>query len=366
MELRIKVADFSRGLANTQGIVQKRNTMPILANVLIEANEDGSVDLMATDLDIGMSCSAKAEVVEPGSVTVNAKALYDIVRALPDKEATLKRLDNNYVEVRSGRVLYKIVGTGAGDFPRLPALEGVEYMTFDAAALKEMVDKTLYSASTDETRYNLNGVFLEQHDALMSMVSTDGHRLSRIVRSLGVETGLKEGVILPRKGLGELRRMLEGGGSVQFGIKGSHAVARRESVTVVMRLIDGTFPDYNQVIPKETERRVALRRDELSEALRRISLVSSDKSHSVRVDLTSGLLKISSQNPDLGEGLEEIPIDYDAGNISIGFNARYLIDALNAITTDQVTLELNDDLSPGLLRGVGDEDYMCVVMPMRI
>lgn len=368
MELRINVADFSRGLASTQGIVQKRNTMPILANVLIEASEDGEVQLIATDLDIGMRVSGKAEVVKAGAVTVNARALYDIVRALPAKEATLKRMDNNYVEVRAGRVHYKIIGTAADEFPSLPALEDIQFVKLEAAALKEMVEKTFYSVSTDETRYNLNGVFFEQHESgKLAMVSTDGHRLTRILRPLNVDLNMKEGVILPRKGLNELRRLADSGtGTIELGIKGSHAVARHESITVVMRLIDGTFPDYDQVIPKETEKKVALKREEMVEALRRIALVSSDKSHSVKVELFPGSLRISSQNPDLGEGEEEIPVSYEGGDISIGFNARYLIEALGAIGTEDVRLELNDDLSPGVLRGVGDEDYICVVMPMRI
>jgi DNA polymerase-3 subunit beta len=341
--------------------------MPILANVLIEASEDGNLDLVATDLDIGIRCSGKAEVVAPGSMTVNARALYDIVRALPVKEATLKRLENNYVEVRADRVHYKIVGTAPDEFPRLPSLEGVTFARFDTAALKEMVEKTFYSVSTDETRYNLNGVFFELKDEGLIMVSTDGHRLSRIMRKLNVELDLEEGVILPRKGLNELRRLFDSGaGGIEFGVKGSHAVVRHDNVTVVMRLIDGTFPDYEQVIPKESSKRVQLRRDELTKALQRISLVSNDKSHSVKVELQSGLLRISSQNPDLGEGQEELPVEYSQEDLSIGFNARYLIDALNAIGSDNVYLEVNDDLSPGLLRAEDDDGYICVVMPMRI
>ncbi|MBN2361655.1 MAG: DNA polymerase III subunit beta [Deltaproteobacteria bacterium] len=367
MELKIDVADFSRGLANIQGIVQKRNTMPILANVMIEASDAGQIDIIATDLDIGMRCSGRAEVVEAGSITVNAKALYDIVRALPSKDATLKSLDNNYVEVRAGRVQYKIVGTSAEEFPKLPALEGVNYIKFDKAALKEMVEKTFYSVSTDETRYNLNGVYFEQKkDGALVMVSTDGHRLSRIIRKFDVKTDLEQGVILPRKGLSELRRLFEGTGIIELGVKGSHAVAHHEGITIVMRLIDGTFPDYEQVIPKETERKIKVKREELTESLRRISLVSSDKSHSVKLELRSGLLRISSQNPDLGEGNEELPVEYKGSEVNIGFNARYLIDALNAFGTEQVVLELNDDLSPGVVRGDKDDGYICVVMPMRI
>jgi DNA polymerase-3 subunit beta len=294
--------------------------------------------------------------------------LFDIVKSLPAAEATLKKLDNNYVEVRAGRVHYKIVGSAPDEFPQLPAVEGIQFVKLAPADLKEMIDKTFYSVSTDETRYNLNGVYFEQKEnGELFMVSTDGHRLSRISRKLDVSTGLTEGVILPRKGLGELKRMLDGAtGAIEFGIKGSHAVAVHKSMTLVMRLIDGSFPDYQQVIPKECEKKAQVRRDEFVEALKRISLVSNDKSHSVKVELEPGMIRISSQNPDLGEGQEELPVEYDGNKISIGFNARYLIDALNAIDEERVFLELNDDLSPGVLKGETDADYLCVVMPMRI
>lgn len=368
MELRIQVQDFAKNLAAVQGIVQKRNTMPILASVLIEADEEGGVSIIATDLDIGIRITSQAEVLEAGSVAVNARALYDIIKALPSSEATLKRLDNNFVELRAGRVHYKILGANTHEFPSLPEVGDTALLTLDAATLKEMIEKTFYSVSTDETRYNLNGVFFEQkEDHYVTMVSTDGHRLSRISKPMDIDLNLKDGVILPRKGLAELRKLSEKGqGNLQFGIKGNQVVAEYAGMTVVMRLVDGTFPDYSQVIPKEVLKRVRLNREGFIESLRRIALVSNDKSHSVRVELSPGNLRISSQNPDLGEGEEQLPVEYDGEAISIGFNAHYVIDALNAIDESEVVLELNDDLSPGVLRGVDSESYLCVVMPMRI
>ena len=368
MELRIQVQSFARNLAAVQGIVQKRNTMPILASVLIEADEQGAVSIIASDLDIGMRISSQAEVVEPGVVAVNARSLYDIIKAMPGQEATLKKLDNNFVELRSGRVHYKILGANVHEFPSLPEVEDTQLLSLQAATLREMIEKTFYSVSLDETRFNLNGIYFEQKDdAFLTLVSTDGHRLSRISKKVDIDLSLSEGIILPRKGLGELRKLCEKGqGNIEFGIKGNHAVAKSGPISIVMRLVDGTFPDYTQVIPKDVQKRVHLNRSNFIDSLRRIALVSNDKSHSVRVELSAGNLSISSQNPELGEGEEQIEVDYEGENIGIGFNAHYVIDALNAIDEDDVVLELNDDLSPGVLRGVDSESYLCVVMPMRI
>ncbi|MBI5496291.1 MAG: DNA polymerase III subunit beta [Deltaproteobacteria bacterium] len=368
MELRIPKEDLARAVGAAQGIVPKKSTMPILSNVLLEAREGGELMMAATDLDVAVRIDGRADVTRPGAVTVAARNLYEIVKATPGPTVGLKRLDNHYVEVTSGRFTARMVGMAAEEYPKVPDMSADRLMPLEPALLKEMIDKTLYSVSTDETRYVLNGVYMEPGPDTLNVVSTDGHRLSLCTRKVpGVQDTLKRAVIMPRKGLAELRRMLDDGeGDVQLGFRESHAVAKRGNVTLVMRLIDGRFPDYRQVVPQQADRKVKIARAVLMDGLKRVSLVSSDRSNAVRVELSKDLLRISSQNPDLGEASEEIPVDYTGTDLKIGFNARYLMDALNAVGVETVQLEVHDELSPGLVRGADDLTYTCVVMPMRI
>lgn len=368
MELRISKDDLAKAVGSAQGIVPKKTTMPILNNILLDARAGGELIISATDLDVSVRIDGRADVSRPGAVTVAARNIHDIVRNLPGPTVSLKKLDNHYVEVVSGRVQYRIVGMAADEFPKIPEMGADKMLPMEPALLKEMIDKTLYSVSTDETRYVLNGVYMEPQGDNLSVVSTDGHRLSLCSRKVpGVGEVLKRAVILPRKGLQELRRMLDDGdGDVQLGFRESHAVARRGQVSLVMRLIDGRFPDYRQVVPQAADRKVRIARSVVLDALKRISLLSSDRTNSVRLEMGKELVRISSQNPEMGEASEEIPVDYNGPEMKIGFNARYLMDAIQAVSADPVSLEFIDELSPGIVRGVDDTTYTCVVMPMRI
>lgn len=368
MELRIAKEDLARAVGAAQGIVPKKSTMPILSNILVDARAGGELILSATDLDVAVRIDARADVSRPGIVTVAARNIYDIVKNLPGPTVSLKKLDNHYVEVHSGRAQFRIVGMAADEYPKIPDMAADKMVAMDPAVLKEMIDKTLYSVSTDETRYVLNGVFLEPGTDVLNVVSTDGHRLSLCNRKVpGIQEGLNRSVIMPRKGLTELRRMLEDGdGDLQLGFRESHAVARRGNVSLVMRLIEGRFPDYRQVVPAASERKVTLSRPVLQETLKRVSLLSTDRSNSVRIELQKDLMRVSSQNPDLGEATEDIPVDYAGDDLKIGFNAKYLQDAVNAVGSENITLEFNDELSPGLCHAADDRTYVCVVMPMRI
>jgi DNA polymerase-3 subunit beta len=238
-----------------------------------------------------------------------------------------------------------------------------------------MIERTFFAVSTDETRYNLNGVYFEPGAGGLRLVATDGHRLSLAERALSVSFGLKRGVILPKKGLSELKKLLSVAGEsgeekpeAKLGFLENSAIFRRPGVVLVMRLIEGLFPDYKQVIPKAGEKVVRLGRARLSETLRRISLLSSDKAHAVKLELSKGVLKVLSQNPDLGEAKEDVPVEYEGEPLKIGFNARYLIEVLGVLQSADVQLELADDLSPGVLRGADEPDagFTAVVMPMRI
>jgi DNA polymerase III subunit beta len=376
MELKIGVQELSRALARSQGIVEKKSTMPILSHVLLEAMRGDDLTVSATDLDVSVTSSHKCEVLKEGKVAVPAKQLFEIVKTLPEKDVVLKRAQNNWLELRSGAAEFRIVGLAAEDFPALPRFEKVAFVVVPPRSLLEMIELTAFASSTDETRYNLNGVFFEPSGAALRTVATDGHRLSLAERAFEGDFALKKGVILPRKGLGEMKKLLldSAEGDVKLGFVENSAVLQLPSVKLVMRLIEGVFPDYRQVIPKAGEKSFQVGRERFLDTLRRVSILSSDKAHAVKLELEKGHLRVLSHNPDLGDAKEEIPVEYAGEPLKIGFNARYVMDILQALATlepvaaQDVVVELSDDLSPGVVKPAGESatHYTAVVMPMRI
>ncbi|OFX23678.1 MAG: DNA polymerase III subunit beta [Anaeromyxobacter sp. RBG_16_69_14] len=376
MELKIGVQELARALARSQGIVEKKSTMPILSHVLLEATKTEGLHVSATDLDISVSSDHACEVLKEGKVAIPAKQLYEIVKALPEKDAVLKRASNNYLELKSGAAEFRIVGLPADDFPALPRFDKIQLVSVDPKWLLEMIDLTSFAVSSDETRYNLNGVFFEPSVGSLRTVATDGHRLSLAERSLEGDFQVKKGVILPRKGLGEMKKLLleAAEGETRLGFAENSAVLQRPRVRLVMRLIDGVFPDYRQVIPRAGEKKFTVGRERLLETLRRVSLLSTDKAHAVKLELEPGTLRVLSHNPDLGEAKEEVPVQYQGEPLKIGFNARYVMDvlialaALEPVAAQDVLLELADDLSPGVIKPGGESAtiFTAVVMPMRI
>lgn len=371
MDLRVEKSDFIQGLYLTQGVVEKRNTLPILANVLIEAS-GSEIQLTATDLEVGIRRSCRGKVGQPGAITLNARKLYEIVRELPSDEVVLKASGGS-VEVTGGRARYRMLSIDPKDFPSIPAAtpaakKGTVVMRLPSETLGEMIEKTLFAVSTDETRLSLGGVYIETVEKnQVRLVATDGHRLALVEREVpGVE--IKPGVILPRKGLVEAKRLLEGAdGEIGFSIGGNLARIERAGVELFMRLIEGEFPDYRQVIPKESKRHVRVGSEELLGALRRVSILSSERARGVKLRIDSGLLEVTTTNPDIGEAREELEADYAGDEFAIGFNARYLLDVLQLSgVTGTVEIGLTDEVSPGILRIQEDETYSYVVMPMRL
>ena len=368
MEIKAKRGDLLATLYWTQSIVERRNTMPILGNVLIEAKKN-AIHLTATDLEVGVRGQVEGEVTKEGTVTVNAKKLYELIREVSHDQVQLKRLENEWVEIRSGKSLFKIVGMDAKEFPQFPAFDGKGLSTTPASTIREMIERTIFAVSTDETRYSLNGVFIEQRDdGKVRMVATDGHRLAFEEKTVG-SLGLTKGVILPRKGLAELKKLLESGedGAVSLGFKENMALVIKDRVEFFMRLIDGDFPDYTKVIPKDNPNLAKLDHDEMLQALRRVSILSSERYKGIKMEFTDGRVSISANNPDLGEAVEEIEADYKGNGISIGFNARYLIDVLAVLGGEgEISVELKDELSPSIIRKNGVDGYLYVLMPMRL
>lgn len=368
MHFKAPKDDLLTLLYPTQNIIERRNTMPILANALIESHE-GTIRVTATDLEVGVRGNIQGEIQHEGAVTVNARKLYEIVREAPEDIVEMRSLENEWVEVKSGKSVFKMVGTDAREFPEFPSFAGEKLFPFPARILKEMIEKTIFSVSTDETRHNLNGVFLEEASGgKLRMVATDGHRLAFIEREVG-SVGLEKGVILPWKGMTELRKLVEEveEGVVSIGFKENLGLAVRENQELFMRLIEGDFPDYSKVIPKGYPYEVKSQQDGLLQALRRVSILSSERYKGVKIELSRGKMVVSANNPDLGEAVEEIEVEYQGGALTIGFNARYLIDVLSLLGAGSgVDIEIKDELSPGLVRKQGDDGYLYVIMPMRL
>jgi DNA polymerase III subunit beta len=368
MEFRIAADELKKALFRAQGIVERKATMPILSNVLVTASKTG-VTVTAFDLDIGIVSEHPAEVLKPGAVTVSAKTLFDIVSFLPEASVTIKKLPNNYAEITSGAAHYKIVGMAPEEFPKLPKEENAPLVKLSGSTLLEMIKRTAYAISNDETRYILNGVYFEPREGnKVRMVATDGHRLAMVERELPGDFKLKGGVIIPRKGLFELKRLLDEApeAECQLGFAENSALFKKPGLSMVMRLIDGQFPDYQRVIPKEGDKQLLVSRTRLHDALKRIALLSSDKSSAVKISLSENLLRITANNPDLGEAKDDLEVAYRGGTLTVGFNAKYLLDVLAVLDTDEAALELGDEHSPGVIHVPGDRTSTSVVMPMRV
>jgi DNA polymerase III subunit beta len=371
MEVTVRREDLVRGLHLVQGVVERRNTLPILANVLIEPAAEG-IALTATDMEVGLRGLITAQVKKKGTVTLNARKLYEITREVTAEEVVLKSVQAGWVEVLAGRSKFKIVSLDAKDFPQLPlgtdAPEGTT-ISIAVGTLREMIDRTLFAVSSDETRFNLSGVFVgNEDDGVLRMVATDGHRLAMIDRRLP-NAKLERGAIMPRKGLVEARKLLDEAEDPEVTMIVSPKDVRLilRSLSFFMRLVEGDFPDYRQVVPGAARVQARANRDDFLSALRRISLLSSERSHGVKLHLERGKLELSASNPDQGEASEELDVQYTGDPLTIGFNARYLIDVLTVHAEgDVIELGFTDEVGPGVVRGSQDPDYTYVVMPMRL
>jgi DNA polymerase-3 subunit beta len=379
MEFVIERVALFNSLGMVQGIVERRNTVPILGHVLFEPS-DGRVRLSATDLEVGIRTEVACKQGQSGTLTLNARKLFEIVREAESEEVAFKSLDGDWIELRCGRARFKMMGLDPRSFPAMPsqnsrlneepARNSVKAeLKIPAVVLAAMIDKTLFAVSPDEARYNLSGVFIEAPGTdAVRMVSTDGHRLSMIDRELS-GFSMQGGVIIPRKGLTELRKLLDqaGEGHAELRIDGQLASLRHGRTEVSMRLVEGEFPDYRGVIPQTSRYQVGVKRDVLLAAIKRAAIFSNERYHGLKLGLSSGTLTVSSTSPELGEASETIDVDFNGEEFSIGFNAAYLLQVLNVIEPDdEVMLGLSDEVSPGVLTTVGDSQFKYVVMPMRL
>jgi DNA polymerase-3 subunit beta len=371
MKLTIKKEEILKGLQRIQGVVDRKNTMPILSNMLLKA-DSGGVEIVATDLEIGLRGTYAASVDKPGAVAISAKKMYEICRELPEEDISLQAEDGNWVKIRSGHAQFKLVALAGEEFPALPDVAGEGMITIDSVTVRDMIRKTLYAVGENDTRYVLNGLFVHLTPAgkgiNIRMVGTDGHRLSMIDRVVEAKHK-EESVIIPKKAMIELRRLLEeesSSSTIQLGFSKNHALFKRDGLVMVTKLIDGNYPNYLQVVPPQSAKRVSVPKDQFTHAVRRVSILSKEKTNAVKVQLEKDRLTLSTNNPELGEASEDLAVDYSGDGLSIGFNSRYLIEVLNGMDREAIVLGLNDPLSPCLITEAGDDNYKCVIMPMRV
>jgi DNA polymerase-3 subunit beta len=376
MELTIAKRSFLRGLSRAHGVADRKSSMPILSNVLLSTDGPSTLRFAATDLYLAVSTAAEAKVGRGGTVAVGAKTLFDIVKALPEGEVTVSVGPNHATEIRCGKVRYRIPGMPGEEFPALPSAGETKFSDVDADVLGELIAHTHFSMSTDDTRPHLAGALFEGDGKVLRMVTTDGHRLSKAERKHD-GTMLNFTMLVPGKGIAELRRLIDDARAdrpkgedvpLLLGVAqaGGNAFFRREGVQLSVKLADEQFPPYGKVIPASASRRIVASRVALSEALRRIALVAADRSGLVKLFIEPGKLRIESENPDVGAGSEEIDVDFAGAPLTIGFNAKYLLDVLSALSDDEVALELSGELDPGMIKPAVSDGFVGVIMPMRI
>jgi DNA polymerase III subunit beta len=364
MEVVIDRDAFLKGLQMVQNIVEPRQTLPILANVLLEAEGEG-VRLTATDLEVGARVSVPAKVGAKGAITVSARKLAEIVKELPAAAVALKVTENVTVSLRCGGATYRMVGLAPDDFPPVVPASPQSWVSIEAKVLREMLTQTSFAVSHDETRYALNGVLFAFQGKDVRMVATDGHRLALSTRSLGQSVASATGIV-PRKAVTEIMRVIGAGEEVQVAITENQFVLQMPTFVMTARLIEGQFPNYEAVIPKAHPGRLTTARGGLSAALRRVAVMAEERNKPVKLALSPASLKVSASSQELGEAEEVLDVEYAGEELVIGFNSRYLLDAMAALEKDQVVLEIKDAQSPGVIKSVEGEGYCCVIMPMRI
>jgi DNA polymerase-3 subunit beta len=367
MDFKIGKAELSKGLYLAAGIADRKGTLPIVANVLLKTNGKDKILCAATDLHVAVMADLPARVEQEGGLTLGAKQLYEIVKGLPGDEVHIRRTEQNWAEIRAGRAEFKLVGMADREFPKLPSASEATTSKIPSAVLRDMIGKTIFSVSGDETRQHLAGVLFECDGQKARMVSTDGHRLSKVERRLEGGPVFETGILIPRKGVLEVRRAIETREEpCEIGVKEGHLVVRADEITMTVKLSDSQFPPYEQVIPADNDRKVFLSRASFLEALRRVALMASDKTFGIRLALDKGWLSIEADSPDLGNARERIEVEYKGPAVQVGFNARYFIDILSEMDSPEVQMELAGELDPAIVRPSDSGDYLGVVMPMRL
>ena len=373
MKFKINRDHFSNGLAQVLNVVGSKAAMPILSNVLIEAEKD-QISLTTTNLDLGIRCKIKAEVKEGGTVTLPVKRLATIVRELPNVDVSFDSTASHQVKIASGGSNFRIMGIGAEEFPKLPDSADDKTFTLEQGELATMLSNVSYAQSTDETRYILNGVYFNFKEGKLALVATDGRRLALVSKEMAVPAASAGAIILPAKTVGELLRLLGKGEKIKVAFNerraafqidtGKDSSGLTDSIYLFSKVVEGNYPNYQQVIPKETHQRIKLERELFLQCVHRAALVTSEKSNSVKIKLSANLLEITAASPDFGEAHEAMAISYSGPDLQVAFNPQFVMDPLRALTKDEVFFELKDEVSPGVFKTL--ESFVCVIMPVRL
>lgn len=370
MNFRIEKKEFLKPLSIVQGIAEKRSSIPALSNVLLES-EESSIRLTTTDLETAMIADVPCSVTAKGKLCISARKLYEIVRELPEAQISVQGMENDWAKITCKSAVFNLSGIEATEFPSLPSYSEKDFSTINSFDLREMIEKVIFAASTEESRYHLNGIFFESVSVegakVARMVATDGHRLALIDREGPEFSDLEKGAIVPKRGLNEVRKIVgEYSGELRLSVNHNSFVVKLSPFIIIIRLIDGEFPDYRQVIPAENDKIVKLETRGFASCLRRVSTISTDRVEGIKFTLKAGAIELYSSSQDIGNAMEEFPAVYDGGEINVGFNARYMLEALNEIDEDELFLELKDETSAIIMRPASGRNPLYVIMPMRV
>ena len=382
MKFIINKTDILDVLSNIQGLTGHKSNLAITETVLIQTNlaSSGNIKIAATDLETGFMGSYPAKVESQGTIAINGRKIYEIVKEFPSNEININEIENHWVEISNNKVNYHIVGMNPDDFPEIPLIEDISFFKIKSPVFKKMIDQTLsIGVATDDRRVHINGIYFEKlknnDQNIIRMVSTDGSRLSlvdytcptdsmQVSESTAGESG--SGIIIPKKGLIEVSRFLDPEGTVQIGNKDNHFVLKKDTETITIRLLEGEFPEYSEIIDKGDANIITIDRKMFLDMLKRMSILYSDSYKGVVFNFQKDKLIITATNPDLGESKEDMDIDYKGDEIQTAFNPKFFIDTLNIIDDDNVVLNIIDEQRPCFIEGKEDKQFLSVIMPMRI
>ncbi|MDO9566239.1 MAG: DNA polymerase III subunit beta [Candidatus Desulfaltia sp.] len=375
MKFTINKTDILDVLANIQGLTGRKSSLAITETVLIQTIDSG-IKIAATDLETGFVGSYPAKVDSQGQIAINARKLYEIVKEFPSNEININEIENHWVEISNNKVNYHMVGMNPADFPEIPLIEDLSFFQVKSAAFKKMIDKTLIiGVATDDRRVHINGIYFEKlknnNQNTIRMVSTDGSRLSLVDYIPESAAGkfdipLEAGIIIPKKGLAEVNRFLDLKGDVQIGNKDNYFIVKKDAETIIIRLLEGEFPKYSEIIDKGDATRITINRKMFLNMLKRMSILYSDNYKGVVFNFQKDKLIITATNPDLGESKEDMDIDYKGNKIETAFNPKFFIDTLNIIDDNDIVLNIIDEQKPCFIEGKEDKQFLSVIMPMRI
>jgi DNA polymerase III subunit beta len=371
MEFIIAKDVFLESLSKVQYIVERKTTLAILSNVMLEAR-NSSLTVSATDLELGFQGIYDAEIHQEGVITVPARKLYEIIKEFPSESVFIQSKDSNSIFISTEEVKYTLYGLPAEDFPGLPEISNVSEIGIEAQKLRKMIQCTIFSTSNEDTMYNTSGIYLEKcnnnGNMFLRMVSTDGHRLSKIDEQIAdIETlNFREGIVISKKAISEISRLIEREEKVSIGFSEKIGIVRTEKNVLIIRLLENKFPDYKKVIPESASNKARIKRLPFIDMLRRMSIFTNERHRAIRLDFRPDLLEIFSTNPDVGDSREQKKIDYNGREMSIGFNPRYITDALMVMESEEIQMELMDENSGCVLSGEMDQGFMALIMPMKL